>query len=291
MAHIPVLLEETIALLDPKSNENFIDCTFGRGGHARVLLEKTAPKGIVIGFDMDGDSLADYKANNAVPDRLILENLNFADISRSEAVKSVVPISGILYDLGMSSWHIDESKKGFSFSKDEALDMRYDRNDPVTAASIVNEKPAAELERIFSEYGEERDSRKIAKAIEAARRQKRIENAGQLAAIISKIAGPRQKNASLARIFQALRIAVNRELENVERGITGGFEVLAPGGRMAVITFHSLEDRIVKMKFRELAAAGRARLINEKPTAPGGEETAINPRSRSAKVRAIEKIN
>jgi len=290
MTHIPVLLEETIAVLNPKPNENFIDCTFGRGGHTRVLLEKTAPNGIVIGLDLDAQSLESYRAENIVDARLVLENINFADIDRSEAIKRVSPINGILYDLGMSSWHIDDSKKGFAFSKDEALDMRYDQNDSVTAASLVNSAPAAELEKIFSEYGQERHARKIAKAIETARRQKKIETAGHLALIVSRVITPAQKNASLARIFQALRIAVNRELENVERGLAAGFEIVSPGGRMAVIAFHSLEDRIVKLKFRELVAQGRARLVLEKPAAPTESEVASNPRSRSAKLRAIEKI-
>jgi 16S rRNA (cytosine1402-N4)-methyltransferase len=290
MAHIPVLLKETIAVLDPKPNENFIDCTFGWGGHSRAILEKTAPGGRVIGLDWDGQSLDCYKSANPVSGRLVLENLNYANIRESAAVKTIAPINGILYDLGMSSWHIDESQKGFAFSKDEALDMRYDRNRETTAADIVNGAAAKDLERIFSEYGQERAAKKIAKAIEVARKQKKIETAGHLAAIVARIVGPAQKNSALARIFQALRIEVNRELENVEKGLAEGFEVLAPGGRMAVITFHSLEDRIVKIKFREWADSGRARAISDKPIIPGEEEVRKNPRSRSAKLRAIEKI-
>lgn len=291
MEHIPVLMKETIEILDPKPGQNFVDCTFGRGGHSRELLEKTAPDGIVIGLDWDGQSLESYKKNNIVPERLILEKLNYADIHDSQTVKDNYPISGMLYDLGMSSWHIDESGKGFAFSKDEPLDMRYDSQSPLTAARIVNEFMAQDLEKIFSEYGQEKDSKKIAKAIVSVRRSKPIETAGQLAAVVSKVAPPAHRNAALARIFQALRIAVNRELDNIEKGIGGGFELLAPGGRMAIITFHSLEDRIVKQKFRELVDLGRARLMLEKPLAPQNEEIIINPRSRSAKLRAIEKIS
>ena len=291
MKHIPVLMKETIEILDPKPGQNFVDCTFGRGGHSRELLEKTAPDGIIIGLDWDGQSLESYKKNNIVPERLILEKLNYADIQNSQTVKDNYPISGMLYDLGMSSWHIDESGKGFAFSKDEPLDMRYDSQNPLTAARIVNEFMAQDLEKIFSEYGQEKDSKKITKAIVSVRRSKPIETAGQLAAVVSKVAPPAHRNAALARIFQALRIAVNRELDNIEKGIGSGFELLAPGGRMAIITFHSLEDRIVKLKFRELVDSGRARPILEKPLAPQNEEIIINPRSRSAKLRAIEKIS
>ena len=291
MEHIPVLMKETIEILDPKPGQNFVDCTFGRGGHSRELLEKTAPDGIIIGLDWDGQSLESYKKNNIVPERLILEKLNYADIQNSQTVKDNYPISGMLYDLGMSSWHIDESSKGFAFSKDEPLDMRYDSQNPLTAARIVNEFMAQDLEKIFSEYGQEKDSKKITKAIVSVRRSKPIETAGQLAAVVSKVAPPAHRNAALARIFQALRIAVNRELDNIEKGIGSGFELLAPGGRMAIITFHSLEDRIVKLKFRELVDSGRARPILEKPLAPQNEEIIINPRSRSAKLRAIEKIS
>lgn len=285
-----MLLEETIRLLDPKPGQNFIDCTFGRGGHSRALLEKTAPGGTVIGLDWDGQSIESYKAKNRLEERLILENLNFADVAVSPAAKKIGKIDGILFDLGMSSWHIDESGKGFAFSKDEPLDMRYDSQNPVTAAQIVNGQPIEELERIFSEYGQERAARKIAKAVESARREKKIETAGHLAAVVAKIAPRAHRNAVLARAFQALRIKVNRELENIEKGLGGGFELLAPQGKMAVITFHSLEDRIVKIKFRELVKSGRARLIIEKPIVPGKGEIEANPRSRSAKLRAIEKI-
>lgn len=290
MEHIPVLLEETIKALNPRPNENFVDCTFGRGGHSRILLEKTAPKGIVVGLDWDADSLENYKQKNQVPERLILENLNYADICKSNAVKRIIPVDGILYDLGMSSWHIEESQKGFSFLKDEPLDMRYCRGDSKTAANIINNESEKELERIFSEYGQDHAARKIAKTIVSARLRKRIDTAGSLESIISKIAIPGKKNSMLARIFQSLRIAVNCELENLEKGLSQGFEIMASGGRMAVITFHSLEDRIVKQKFREWANGGNARLLLEKPLAPEEEEIKNNPRARSAKLRAIQKI-
>jgi 16S rRNA (cytosine1402-N4)-methyltransferase len=293
MPHIPVLLEEAIAALDPKPNENFIDGTFGKGGHSKVLLEKTAPHGIVIGLDWDNESLEGFKREQAgaIDSRLILENLNFARMGEAAALKTVKKIDGILLDLGMSSWHVDESKKGFSFLKDELLDMRYDSENLMTAARIVNESSGGELERILKDYGEEKMARKIASEIVKARSQKKIETTSQLTAVIARIARSPQRIPSFARIFQALRIAVNHEFENIVNGLGQGFGMLAPGGRMAVITFHSLEDRIVKIKFREWETEGRARLINGKPIVPQAGEMARNPRSRSAKLRAIEKIN
>lgn len=292
MDHIPVLLKETIESLDPKPNENFIDCTFGRGGHTRALLERTAPNGILIGLDWDAQSLEDFKDKNSkeYDSRLILENLNFADIERAEAIKRVQKIDGILFDLGMSSWHIDDSAKGFSFSKNEPLDMRYSRDNPVTAANLVNTATAAELEKIFNDYGEEKAARKIAAAIVKARSQKKIETTSQLAAIIARIAGPVQKTQSLARVFQALRVAVNREFKNIENGLEGGLRLLHPGGRLAVISFHSLEDRIVKNKFRGWEKEGLVKLLNDKPIIPSVEEVEQNSRSRSSKLRAVIKL-
>jgi len=289
--HIPVLLKETIAALDPKPNENFIDCTFGLGGHSAAILEKTAPFGIVIGLDWDNESLESFKAKNydKFKDRLILKNLNFAQVAQARS-GGVKKIDGMLFDLGMSSWHIDESEKGFSFSKGEPLDMRYDSANPLSAAKIINEWAGPDLKKIFKDYGEEKLAKKIAAAIVKARSQKRIETTSQLAAIISRIVPLSQKNPSLARVFQSLRIAANHEFENIEQGLEQGFEMLAPGGRMAVISFHSLEDRIVKNKLKELVASGSAKLVNEKPIVPNADEMAQNPRARSAKLRAAEKI-
>ncbi len=290
MPHIPVLLKETIELLDPKPNDNFIDCTFGRGGHSAAILEKTAPEGIVIGLDWDNESLESFLDENRgkMSQRLILENLNFAQVGQAAGIGRLKKIDGVLFDLGMSSWHVDESAKGFSFSKNEPLDMRYDRENPLTAARIVNEWSAPDLEKIFCDYGEEKRARKIANDIAKARSQKPIETTAQLAAIIARIAGP-QKVQSGARVFQALRIAVNREFENIEQGLDQAFGIMVPGARMAVITFHSLEDRIVKNKFRELVSQGKANLINGKPITPADEEVSRNPRARSAKLRAIVK--
>ncbi|UMX47466.1 MAG: 16S rRNA (cytosine(1402)-N(4))-methyltransferase RsmH [Candidatus Nealsonbacteria bacterium DGGOD1a] len=286
--HIPVLLKETIKALDPKPGENFIDCTFGFGGHSLAILEMTAPDGIVLGIEWDDRSLDSLPAEIRQNKRLIIENDSYANVEAIVKKHNFNKIGGILFDLGMSSWHLDESRKGFSFSKDELLDMRYSSGG-TTAAEIINKYPVPDLERIFKDYGQEGNAGKIVETIEKARSRKPIETTRQLAALIEKIPGPPRKRPGLARIFQALRIEVNREFENVEKGIGDGFNLLEDGGRMAVVSFHSLEDGIVKRKFVELAKSGRAKLIFKKPVVASRQEISKNPRARSAKLRAIMK--
>lgn len=288
--HIPVLLEETIEALDPRPNENFVDCTFGGGGHSLEILNRIAPFGKVLGIELDRQSLAALPPEVRNNPRLIIENDSYANIAAIVRKHNFQNIGGMLFDLGMSSWHVDESKKGFSFSKDEPLDMRYDADGELTAAQIINEWSAADLEKIFTDFGQERFAKKIAIAIVKMRVQRKIETTRQLAELIGKIVPPEQRIHCWARIFQSLRIAVNREFENIEIGIAAGFEILENGGRMAAITFHSLEDGIVKRKFKELAAEGRAIMITKKLVVCGPEEANRNPRARSAKLRAILKI-
>ena len=289
MTHIPVLLDETIGALNPNPGENFIDGTFGWGGHSLAILGKTAPRGIVLGIEQDGESLAALPAAIKENPRLILENGNYADIAAIVRKHNFSNIAGVLFDLGMSSWHVDESGKGFSFSKNEPLRMKYDSSNPIDAAGIVNNYPAGELEKIFKTYGQEKFSKKIAIVIEKERCRRRIESTRQLVELIRGAVPPAQKMSAPARIFQALRIAVNREFENIKHGIVAGFEVLRPKGRMAVITFHSGEDKIVKDGFRALVDSGRAELIFKKPIVCSLEEARRNSRARSAKLRAIEK--
>jgi len=289
--HIPVLLNETIELLAPKPNENFIDCTFGFGGHSLAILEKNLPCGRVLGIEWDRQSYEVLPVSIFKNDRLVVVNGSYADVGSIARENGFTSVDGMLFDLGISSWHIDKSKKGFSFSKDEELDMRFDHVNPLTAAQIINDWPPADLEKIFADYGQERAAKKIAMAVSRARSQRPILTTGHLAAIVEKNSGPGPAAPSTARIFQALRIAVNHEFENIGQGIDRGFAILKEGGRMAVITFHSLEDRIVKNKFRGLVAASTAELVNKKPIVPGVREVQENPRSRSAKLRVIKKIN
>lgn len=289
MIHIPVLLKETIEALNPEPGDNFIDCTFGFGGHSLAILEKSAPDGIVLGIEWDSQSLAALPMEVRQNKRLVIENDSYANIAAIAQKRGLKKIDGILFDLGMSSWHVDESGKGFSFSKDEPLDMRYG-NGGITAAEIINKYPIVEIARIFENYGEERNTRKIAAVIEKARSQKPVETTQALAKLIEKVVGPARLRASLARIFQSLRIEANHEFKNIEKGIVDGFDILGSGGRMAAISFHSLEDGIVKRKFAELAKLGRAELVFKKPVAASDSEVKNNPRARSAKLRAIVKI-
>ena len=288
--HIPVLLNETIAALNPKPNVNFIDCTFGRGGHSLAILERTAPRGRILAIERDGESL------NALPQelkehpRIVFVGASYADLGEIVREKEFENVGGVLFDLGMSSWHLEESGKGFAFSRDEPLDMRYDRKSPLTAADVLNRFSAAELRDIFQNYGQERTAKKIAAAVERERKKKKIATAGQLAKIIEGETGARRWRAASARIFQALRIQVNREFEHIEKGIPAAFEIIGAGGRIAVITFHSGEDRIVKNIFRDFCRSGKAKTVYPKPMAPSEAEINQNPRARSAKLRVLEKV-
>ena len=304
MIHIPVLTNEVINYLNPKPNENFIDCTFDGGGHAISLLNKTEPNGRVLGIEIDKEILeglgAEFDKFKSVG-RLILINGNFKNLkdiigispfSKNETDESY-DISGILLDLGLSSWHLEKSKRGFSFQKNEVLDMRYDSKESLTAKEIVNKWPESEIERILREYGEERHSRSIARAIIKERKRKPIITTFNLVDIIHR-AVPwvhgKGKIHIATRTFQALRIIVNQELENLKEVLPQSIEILKPGGRLVIISFHSLEDRIIKFFFKREAQNNRIKILTEKPVRPTREEIMINPRARSAKLRAAIKI-
>jgi len=217
MVHIPVLLNETVAALDPKSGENFIDGTFGRGGHSLAILERTAPEGRILAIERDAESLSALPQELKEHPRIVFAAGSFADLGEIVREKEFVNVNGALFDLGMSSWHLEESGKGFAFSRNEPLDMRYDRKSPFTAADVINCSTAAELQDIFQNYGQEKKAKKIAAAVERERKKKKIATAGELAKIIEREAGLRQWRPAAARIFQALRIQVNREFEHIEK--------------------------------------------------------------------------
>ncbi|MBI1888479.1 MAG: 16S rRNA (cytosine(1402)-N(4))-methyltransferase RsmH [Candidatus Spechtbacteria bacterium] len=258
MAHIPVLLNEVLEYLDPKPGENFIDCTVGDGGHALAILKMTAPSGMLLGIDRDAEmvkNLYERAESLGVGERLLLHHGNFADLGAIVQGHIFGPVSGVLFDFGLSSWQLDESGAGFSFRNIEPLDMRFDRTrNTETAADILNSWPEEALERVIREFGEERYARQIAKEIASARKRERIQTTDQLVGIILR-AAPSSKAARkihfATRTFQALRIAVNEELRYVEEGIKEGIEALRPGGKIAAISFHSLEDRIVKHMFQK----------------------------------------
>ena len=293
--HIPVLLNEALQYLDPKPGDNFIDCTVGEGGHALAILMMTAPDGRVIGIDRDADMVLRLQESAkalAVNDRFVVHHGNFSEIGDIAKQHDFSSVQGILFDFGMSSWQLEESRAGFSFRNIEPLDMRFDRTrDTETAASIINSWPEESIARIIYEFGEERYSRRIAKEIVVSRKKHRILTTDELVGIILRAVPRKQKGIHVAtRTFQALRIAVNSELENVEKGITDAINLLSTGGRVAAISFHSLEDRRVKQIFREGSSSGLLKILTKKPVTPSDEEIRGNPRARSAKLRVAEKI-
>lgn len=283
--HVPVLKEEVLRFLDIKPNENFIDCTAGEGGHTLAILGLNGPKGRVLAIDRDvrNISLVKEKAKEmGFGNRLVAVNGNYIDIESIVERYNFRDVSGIIFDLGLSSWHIDESGRGFTFTKNEFLDMRYSANNGITAWEIVNYWPEEDIAFILLNYGEENMARKIAKDIVAIRKVKKIDKSDELSEIVYRVTKSRKASA---RVFQALRIAVNNELENVSTVLPLAFNIIKPGGRLAVISFHSLEDRIVKKFFKD----SKANILTKKPIIPSVEELKINPRSRSAKLRILIK--
>ncbi|HUY69673.1 MAG TPA: 16S rRNA (cytosine(1402)-N(4))-methyltransferase RsmH [Candidatus Tyrphobacter sp.] len=285
--HIPVLLKEISETLDPRPGGFFIDGTLGEGGQAKAILSKIGSRGKLLGLDWDESSLAQAKRNIKAPNVLFVKG-NYADLPLILKRKKLPPADGLLLDLGFCSGQL-ESGRGFTFQKDEPLDMRYDRESGPSAADILNGLSEKELEDIFSRYGEERFSKRIARAVGEARRKKKIERTRELAEIIRRAlpGGRYGQTGSLRRVFQALRIYVNRELENLEAILKNLTSVVRPGGRAAIISFHSLEDRLVKNYFREGEKEGGFVILTKKPIRPEPREILENPRSRSAKLRAV----
>lgn len=296
--HVPVLLPRVLEALRPRRGGRYVDATADGGGHLRAVLDACAPDGRVLGLDRDPSILVAL-ARSCAPaidaGRLRLATGSFARLSRVLGEHQFAPVDGILFDLGLSSFHLDASGRGFSYARDEPLDMRFDPDDDASesAADILASRDADELAAIFRDYGEERFASRIARTVVARRRQHAIATTGQLLAAIEQSlpAATRWRAArDAARVFQALRIAANDELEQVANALPQAVAALAPGGRLAIIAFHSLEDRMVKHFLRDQAAAGRLRLLHRKPIVAAEDEVAGNPRAASAKLRAAEKI-
>jgi 16S rRNA (cytosine1402-N4)-methyltransferase len=295
--HVPVLLTEVVTGLAPRSGGRYLDGTVGGGGHAAAVLEASAPDGRLLGIDTDPAALAAAGARlSAFGERVRLAHGNFRELGRLAREHGFGSVDGVLLDLGVSSHQLDTPQRGFSFAADAPLDMRLDPTAGVTAADLVNETPEGELADLIYRYGEERGSRRVARFIAEARRKRPIENTGELAELVARALGGRHgKIHPATRTFQALRIAVNRELESLELALPQAVELLAPGGRLAVISFHSLEDRIVKLFFRSESGYGgeqpaRIQIITKKPIEAGEQEARANPRSRSAKLRIAERV-
>jgi len=285
--HVPVLLAETLELLAVKPGGFWVDGTVGLGGHAAALLHACAPDGRLLGLDRDTETLE--RARQALSPfgaRVRLEAADFREMAERLRGEGA---DGVLLDLGVSSAQLDDPERGFSFQADGPLDMRMDRSQGETAADVVNRTRESELCDLIHRYGEERASRRIARAIARARETRRIRTTAELAEIVRRAAGRRRSRIHPAtRTFQALRIRVNRELEGLGGAVERAADCLKPGGRLAVIAFHSLEDRAVKVAFRGLATRG-FRILTRKPVRPGEAEVRRNPRGRSARLRALER--
>jgi len=305
--HKAVLVEETLRALDPGPGQRCVDGTVGSGEHACAILERTSPGGLLLGIDRDREALERARRRlSGFSGRFELVRGDYADMAEFVRKIGWTAVDGILLDLGVSSDQLDTPSRGFSFRHDGPLDMRMDPTAGATAADLVNMLEESELRRLIRDFGEERNAGRIAAAIARERRGGRIETTARLAAVVEKAAGRGKGRIHPAtRTFQALRIAVNGELESLERGLRAGLDLLRPGGRMAVISFHSLEDRLVKTLFAEHAgkweslqqggrawkgAEPRVNLRTKRCVTPGGAEVDGNPRSRSAKLRAVERV-
>ncbi|AMA62805.1 MAG: 16S rRNA (cytosine(1402)-N(4))-methyltransferase RsmH [Kurthia gibsonii] len=307
--HTTVLLKETVDELNVRPDGIYVDCTLGGAGHSEYLVQQLSEQGRLICFDQDTTAIENAKIKLApYIDRVTFVHSNFRYLQQELANLGISKVDGVLYDLGVSSPQLDNAERGFSYHQDAALDMRMDQTAPLTAFEVVNEWSYAELVRIFYRYGEEKFSKQVARKIEEAREKSPIETTGQLVELIKAgiPAAARRKGGHPAkRIFQAIRIAVNDELGAAEESLQQALDVIDVGGRVSVITFHSLEDRLTKTIFKEVSSVPelppglpiipdhlqpKYKLVNRKPILPTEEELAVNNRSRSAKLRVIEKI-
>jgi 16S rRNA (cytosine1402-N4)-methyltransferase len=295
--HVSVFLDEVTTWLVAGKAKTFVDGTVGYGGHSERLLERAGDGAVLIGIDRDEEALAYSRIRLArFGSRAILLKGDFVDMRQLLRNVDIAAIDGVLLDLGVSSPQLDDSNRGFSFQEDGPLDMRMDQSMGTTAGELVNSLPETELADLIFQYGEERFSRRIARAIVRARERKSLATTQELTAVIKESVPAAYRHGRIhcaTRTFQALRIAVNRELEVLEPAIRDAVDMLRPGGRIAVISFHSLEDRIVKHTFRALAERPHPQVavLTKKPQVPSDAECQANPRARSAKLRVAERLS
>ena len=309
--HLPVLVEEVMSMLAPAPGSLQIDATVGGGGHTERILEATNPDGRLLGLDADGAAIArvDGRLRPRFGDRLVLRRANFRELRMVAPDAGFATVDGLLFDLGLSSFQLADAERGFGFRTGGPLDMRFDTNRGVPAAELLATLDRTELSALFKRYGEEPQANRIANAIVAARSTAPVSTAEELAAIVERVApgNPRTRRRihPATRVFQALRIAVNEELDALQDGLAAAVDLLRPGGRLVVLSYHSLEDRIVKRFFAaerrgcvcppELPVCicgrnPRLRLVTRPSLAPSAEEIAVNPRARSARLRAAERL-
>jgi 16S rRNA (cytosine1402-N4)-methyltransferase len=305
--HAAVLLPQVLAALNIRASGTYLDATFGRGGHAGAILEKLIADGRLLCLDRDTAAVAEARARWGGDPRVTIFLAPFSELGAcADAVEPGLKFDGILFDLGVSSPQLDDPARGFSFMHDGPLDMRMTQGEGMSAADVVNGASEAELVRIFREFGEERDALRIARAIVADRKSRPFERTGELAQMITRVARSRERHKHPAtRVFQALRIHVNGELDQLAAALHAALDRLAPGGRLAVISFHSLEDRMVKQFMRrhanpdpvyaglpDMPAHARAKLkLVGKSVEPASEESERNPRARSARLRVAERLS
>src|SRR6476660_9389213 len=309
--HIPVLAEEVMSILAPAPGSLQIDATLGGGGHTERILEATSPDGRLLGLDADGAAIArvDGRLRPRFGDRLVLRQANFRDLAEIAPAAGFGAVDGALFDLGLSSYQIADVERGFGFRAGGPLDMRFDPSRGVPAAELLASLDANEMTALFRRYGEEPKAARIARAVVDARRVAPVATAEELAALIERVVPPnprvRRRTHPATRVFQALRIAVNEELEALQAGLAAALDLLRPGGRLVVLSYHSLEDRIVK-RFLQAERRGcvcppelpvcvcgrhpRLRLLTSKPVMPTASEVEANPRARSARLRAAERL-
>jgi 16S rRNA (cytosine1402-N4)-methyltransferase len=309
--HVPVMADEVLEALSPKRGSHHVDATLGGGGHAQMILDACDPDGRLLGLDADGAAIARVRERlgERYGDRLRLRQANFRELAEVAPAEGFDPVDGCLFDLGLSSFQLADEERGFGFRAGGPLDMRFDAGRGASAADLVNTLDAKELTALFKQYGEEPFAGRIARAIVEARRSARIATAEELAALVARVAPSRapgrRRVHPATRVFQALRIAVNEELDALQAGLAAAVDLLRPGGRLVVLSYHSLEDRIVK-RFLQAERRGctcppeapvcvcgrqpRLRLLSPKGLVPTPAEITANPRARSARLRAAERI-
>lgn len=287
--HLPVLIREVNEILAPVKGGIYIDATIGLGGHSEEILKMVGQDGIVIGIDRDEEALkrTGERLNDS---RLILKKGRFSDLKNLLYSEDIKEADGILFDLGVSMMQLKDLKRGFSFYSDERLDMRMDSSQDFSAWDVVNHYSEKELVRILKDYGEESRAARIVRSIVGYRDKKSIDTCSELAEIVSRAVGKRGRVHPATKTFQALRIEVNREMEELKQGLDSSLKILKRGGRLCVISYHSLEDRVVKNFIRDNAKKEVLRPLLKKPLCPGIEEIRINPSSRSAKLRGAERL-
>jgi 16S rRNA (cytosine1402-N4)-methyltransferase len=292
LQHVPVMAKEVVQFLDPRVGQIIVDATIGCGGHSKLILEKVRPSGQLIGIDQDQEALNCAKENlKEFSDSLFLINDNFKNLEDILGRLGIEKVDGILLDLGVSSLQLDTSERGFSIKYDAPLDMRMDKKNRISAFDLVNNLSLEEISRILSVYGEERFHMRIARAIVERRKKSLISRTGELAELVIRAQPPHKfyKTHPATRTFQAFRIAVNNELDSCEAALKVCAKFLNPGSRICVLTYHSLEDRIVKHIFRNFEKEGVLKRVVKKPVRPSKIELAKNPRARSAKLRIAVK--